>query len=153
MNRTSIRVALGLPLVAVVAVLATASGAAAQETPGNAPAGQTFTLSAAMVNVLLGAVLPFLVGALLKESNPRWLKATVGLLVAAVAAVLAESIRDDGTAILSWDMLANIVTVYVAQVVAYLGLWGPAGDASPKGSFNRTLGPGVVPGDAKPKAA
>jgi hypothetical protein len=141
------RLLAGFVVVAGTLLLGATAAAAGvlQEAPGDAPVGDTLTLSAASVNIIIGVLLPILLGVLLKESNPQWVKTIGGIVVAGIAAIVTEAIRDDGTAVLSWDMFLTFVTVYVPQIVSYLGFWQPLGRDTSAGTFNLALGPGVVP--------
>ena len=142
-----------LAVVAGALVLLHAGPAAADTANPDGPVGNTLTLSAAAVNILLGAVLPFLVGVLVKPNNPQWVKVGLGLAAAAAAAVIANAVRDDGTAVLSWAMFLQFATVYLGQLGAYLGILAPIGQDTAAGSFNRALGPGVVPIERRRPAA
>jgi hypothetical protein len=140
--------------VGVVVLGATAAGAGVlQETPPSAPAGDFLHLSALGVNILLAAVLPVVAGVLLRESNPEWVKVIGGIVVAGVAALITEAVRDDGTAVLSWDMFVTGATMWIAQIAAYLGIWKPLGKDTAAGSLNGALGPGVVPFERHPSAS
>lgn len=141
-------------LVALTLVFDPPAGASVlQEASGDAPVGQTLTVSAAGVNIIIGVLLPILLGALLKEGNPQWVKTIGGIVVAGVAAIITEAIRDDGTAVLSWDMFLTFATVYLPQIVSYLGFWQPLGTDTAAGSFNRALGPGFVPFERSPSSS
>jgi hypothetical protein len=153
-SATVLIVAVVLGAIVVLAADAIPAGAAAlQEPSGDGPVGSTLTLNATVVNILIGVVLPILLGIALKPSNPQWVKTIGGIVVAGVAAVITNAIRDDGTAVLSAAMFLQFVTVYVPQIVSYLGLWKPLGEDTAAGSFDGALGPGVVPFEKRPAAA
>jgi hypothetical protein len=141
------RLVVGLAIAAgvIVAGAQYAGAVVLQEAPPSAPVGQTLTVSAAGVNILIGVLLPLLLGVLVKPGNPEWVKVIGGIVVAGAATLITEAIRDDGTAVLSWDMFLTFVTVYVPQILAYLGVYKPLGNDTPQGSFNGALGPGVIP--------
>lgn len=123
---------------AVVAVLA--SPASAQTVDPEAPVGAVLTLSDTGVRLLIGLVLPVVLGLIVKVTNPEWVKVIGGIVVAAIAAVITENIQDNGTAVLSWDMFVGAVLIYVPQIVSYLGIWKPL-------DLNNRLAPdkGLIP--------
>jgi hypothetical protein len=152
MTRTLIRRAAlvgGLLLTALLALTLVfdppAGASVLQETPPSAPAGDFIHLSALGVNLLLATGLPLVAGVLLRQSNPEWVKVVGGIIVAGVAALITEAVRDDGTAVLSWDMFITAATMWLGQIAAYLGIWKPLGKDTSAGTFNSALGPGVVP--------
>ena len=146
--------ALFVAAVAMTLVFSPPAGAAVlQEAADSAPVGNVLTVSAAGVNLLVGLVLPVLAGIALKETNPAWVKVIFGILLAGVAALVTEAIRDDGTAVISWDMFLTAAQLWAVQIAAYLGIYRPLGQDTARGSFNASLGSGFVPFERGPAAS
>lgn len=82
-------------------------------------------LSNQMVEILVGLVLPLVVGLVTKYSASRKLKVVAGILVAGIAATLLEAATEGGGALLTEEHLWSFVRVYGAQIAAYLGVYGP----------------------------
>jgi hypothetical protein len=122
------------------AYLSWALPASAQTLPEDAPVGATLTLSDTGVRLIIGLVLPIVLGLIVKASNPEWVKVIGGIVVAAIAALITDNLQDNGTAVLSWDMFVGAVLIYVPQVVSYLGIWKPL-------DLNNRLAPdkGLIP--------
>ena len=81
------------------------------------------TLDATVVAIVLGLVLPFVVGLMTKLGASKAVKATVGIVVAGIAATIQNALKDDGTAFISSEMFLNFVLVYGTQLLSYHGLW------------------------------
>lgn len=100
-----------------------------------------FTIDEVGVSIIVGLLLPLVLGVLVKPTNPPWVKVIGGIVVAAIAALVKENIQDDGTAIISWAMVIETALIYLPQIAAYLGIWKPLAD----GDLNGKMGPGVIP--------
>lgn len=83
------------------------------------------TLSSAMVAVLLGLVLPVVVGFMTKANASDKVKIGVGIIVAGVASTVQNAVVADGSAFISAEMALNFVLVYGSQLLSYLGIWKP----------------------------
>lgn len=94
------------------------------------------TVSATGVSLILGFFLPILNGFLIRTTMPEALKVSIGIVIAGAAALIANAMLDDGSAVLSWDMLTQFALVYGAQIAAYLGVWKPV-------EINERTGPGL----------
>lgn len=81
------------------------------------------TLDATAVALVLGLILPFVVGLVTKVNASKAVKATVGIIVAGIGATIQHAVKDDGTAFISSQMLLNFAIVYGTQVLSYHGLW------------------------------
>ncbi len=130
------RAALGAMAV-VIAIVATASIAAAQIAPNgdvspDAPASAYLTVNNTLVLLLTGAVIPIVNGLLLRPDNPSWVKVLVASVVATVAHGLSQAVQADGTAVLTQEWLLGLVLTVASMIAAYLGIWKPAIDPNAK---------------------
>jgi len=73
--------------------------------------------------VITGLILPFVVGFVTKLSASSAFKAILGIVLAALAAIVERATQADGTAIISGGLLLDIILVYGPQLLSYLGLW------------------------------
>ncbi len=126
-NRPQLR---HLSLVTTVAV-----GAALLIT--NPAYGQADTTTDVMVSVpwltlLVGSLIPLLVGFILASDAAAAVKATVNLAASAVVAGLSTVI-DSGGVFVALDFVNAFVAVYVVNQASHFGLWRPSG-------VTRTLG-------------
>lgn len=79
----------------------------------------------AWVSVIVGLVLPLVVGLLVKYNASKGVKVVVGILVSGVAAVLQQAIANGGDAVLTTETLRVFALTYGVQVLTYLGIYGP----------------------------
>lgn len=94
------------------------------------------TVSAVGVSLILGLVLPIVAGFLTRPTAPAGVKVVTGIVVAGVAALVTNAVRDDGSAVLSWDMVVQFGLIYGPQIAAYYGIWRPI-------DINAKTGPGL----------
>jgi hypothetical protein len=113
-----------------------------QELSPDAPA--VFTVNETVVSLVMGTLLPVVVGVLLRDGTPNWVKVVVGGAVAVLATLIKEAIQADGSATFSQDFVIQFFMVWIPQVAAYYGIWRPL-------SINTVTGPGVI-GPAAPEA-
>jgi hypothetical protein len=114
----------------------------AQDVPDESPIGALFTINQTTVMIILSVVIPLVLGVLLKPTNPEWVKVLAGGVVAGIATLITEAIRDDGTAVLSQEMLVQFAVQWIGVIATYLGVWKPL-------QINRKMGPGIVPIEKK----
>src|SRR5919106_2421098 len=102
------QIALGLVLIVVgflvgpggVSIFASTPAAAALlDHPGDsspdAAIGRQLTVNNAVVTVLVGTVLPFVNGLLVRPTNPAWVKTLLASLIAVVATALSQAAQAD----------------------------------------------------------
>lgn len=147
------RWALAAVAVGAVALVLLAAAAGAQVAPdGNAspdtPASAVFTVNNSLVTLLLGAVLPLVTGALLRPTNPEWIKVLVGGLVATLATAISQAVQADGSAAFSQEWFLQLALLWAAQIGAYYGIWNPV--LARRGGVNAATGRGVIPVDSRP---
>jgi hypothetical protein len=133
----------GLGLVAA-AFLAPGVAGAASDTPPPAgiEAGQDalFSLDAALVAIILGAVIPLLNGLLTKANWSSGVKALLGLALATIAGVITTATTDGGDAVFSQSLLLNTFLSFVAAAATYNNVWKPFGlTSTPNGSGEAKL--------------
>lgn len=102
----------------------------------------------AWVGVILGVVLPFVVGLLNHFNAPKSVKAVVGIIVAGVAAVLTQLAGSGTDVVITWGTVRLFALTYGVQLLAYLGLWS---NIPSNGGINAKLAPNK--GIGAPKAA
>lgn len=107
----------------------------AQNVTPDEPLG--LTVSEVGVSILLGLVLPVLLGFVLKPGAPEAVKVVGGIVIAGAAALIKEAVQADGSAVLSWAMLVQFALIYGPQIAAYAGVWKPL-------DINTRTGSGVV---------
>lgn len=128
-----------------------AAAAGAQTAPdGNAspdaPVSAVFTVNNTLVTLLVGAVIPLVVGLLTREDNPAWVKIGLAAAVTAVANYFLQTIQDDGTAVLSQEWLVQAVVMFATALGTYARIWSPL--ARDQGTTVSSIGSpsfGVVP--------
>lgn len=87
--------------------------------------------------ILTGLFLPIVVGLITKAGGSTAVKAVVGIVVAAIDALILRMTQFDGSAVFNSDYLLDVVMVYVPQLAAYLGFWRNMG----AGGINAKLAP------------
>jgi hypothetical protein len=91
--------------------------------------------------LITGILLPILVGAVTKYAGRDDVKAIVGIVVAAVAALVLRMTQYDGSAIFDPDYLLDVALVYVPQLASYLGFWRNLGTNEHGKGINAFLAP------------
>lgn len=95
------------------------------------------------VQIIISAVLPFLLGFVMKSRWPDKLKSNIGIVIAAVATLVTNAVNETGVAFLSWEMLQLFILGLAIQLATYNGFYKPSV------RVNETL-PSVVPDSVKP---
>ena len=85
----------------------------------------TITIAAAIVALLVGQVIPFLVAVLTKLEAAIWLKQVLTAFLAAVSGLLVTATQLDGTAVLSRESGLLAIGVFIASQTAYVALYRP----------------------------
>lgn len=73
--------------------------------------------------VITGLILPFVIALITKVSSSPAFKGFMGILVAAIAAIIERAVLADGSAVISTGLLLDVGLVYIPQLLTYLGLW------------------------------
>ena len=83
------------------------------------------TLSAVAVTLVLGTVIPLLVGLITKLDAPSKLKGALMIVLNAVQGLIVASQTSTGDAVLSVDALILFVAGVAMSLAAYYGLYKP----------------------------
>ena len=118
-------------LLVVAAILAfvvgapTAVFAAAEETAAVAAedVGSKFLIASPVWSIITGVLLPFVVGLITKASASDRFQAIVGIVVAAVGAIVVRATTVDGAAVLDQALVLDVFLVYAPQLLMYLGVY------------------------------
>lgn len=81
------------------------------------------TLTPMAWTIITGLILPFVIALIMKANASAPFKAVVGIVAAAVAAIVERATLADGSAIVTTGLLVDILMVYGPQILTYLGLW------------------------------
>jgi hypothetical protein len=84
------------------------------------------TISAQVVSIITGLLLPVLVAGVTKLNASETVKATAGLVLAAAAALIVQATQADGSAVITGSLLLTFAFVWVPQIASYYGWWKPA---------------------------
>lgn len=115
-------------VLAVVALGATMPAVASAATSGVTVAGTgRLVITPVAWTIITGLALPFVIAIITKASASATLKAVVGIVVAAVAAVVERAQLADGSAVITTGLLLDVGLIYVPQLLSYLGLWSHVG--------------------------
>jgi len=134
--------AAALTLTALVAAAGPASAAVAavgQET-GTETVGSTLTVSATLVTIVLGIVAPLVTGAIVRPTNPTWVKILLAGVVGIVLNALQQAVRADGSAVLSGPWLLQLALLLAAEFGTYHQIWQPLAG----GDLNARYGRGAI---------
>lgn len=124
----------------VLGIAGPASASALAVAQGTETVGDTFTVSATLVTILLGIVAPLVTGVLVRATNPAWVKILVAGLVGTTLSAIQQAVQADGSAVLSGPWLLQLSLLLAAQFGTYFAIWQPLTG----GELNRKLGPGVI---------
>lgn len=123
-------------LVAILAILAVPSPVFAQSDPPLDPAGPvalddtmaSVRLSALVVTMLVGTVIPVLVGLLSRWNSKH--KGALMIVLNVATALITTATLADGTAVFSQQMLITVVPGLVTSLATYYGILKPNGITS-----------------------
>jgi hypothetical protein len=87
----------------------------------------TITIDPFAVSILVGTVLPIVVGLVTKLGASSGLKAVLLLLLSAVQGLIVSSTMGDGAAVFSTETLLIAGLGWVSAVASYYGLLTPTG--------------------------
>lgn len=85
--------------------------------------GSQFVITSPVWTVLTGLLLPIVVGLITKASASNRFQAIVGIVVAAVGALVLRATTVDGAGVLDKALVLDIALVYIPQIASYLGIW------------------------------
>lgn len=86
-----------------------------------------FVISAPVVVVILGTVVPLVTGLLTKYTLSPGIKGLITVLLNAVVAAITTAIVADGSAVFSNQTLLTFVLGLVSSTAAYYNVWKPNG--------------------------
>lgn len=101
-----------------------------------------FHLNVAVLTLLAGTVVPFVVGLITKTSASPQFKSVANAVLSAIAGALAVAIDADGKVMLV-TLLTAALTTFVASNATYQGLWKPSGAALVVANITGNHGLGV----------
>ena len=78
-----------------------------------------------LVKIAVGLLLPALTGLLTKWNASATVKQVVAIVLSAVSAIIIENTVEDGSAVLSSEVLLDAAILYGVQILSYLGLYKP----------------------------
>lgn len=83
------------------------------------------TINATFVTILIGTLIPILVGLLTKlDASPK-VKSIVSIVLNAVQALIVSSVVSDGTAIISKQTAILWGLGVITSIATYVGIWKP----------------------------
>lgn len=89
-------------------------------------AGSTYVLSPTVWKIVTGLALPFVIALITKASANPIFKGVVGIVVAAVDALVIRWTTLDGSMVFDQAALQDIFMVYGVQLLTYLGVYRQA---------------------------
>lgn len=87
----------------------------------------TFVVTKPVWTIVTGLVLPFLIALISKASASATFKGVLGIVLAAVAAIVERATLTDGSALFTSALLFDALMVYAPQLLTYLGVWQHVG--------------------------
>lgn len=91
--------------------------------------GFEITLAPQTVQIIIGILLPLLVGAVTKLNASKAVKSFVLLVLSLIGGTISQAIGADGSAFFSQDMLIGVAATWVVAIATYYGFWKPSGTA------------------------
>lgn len=85
--------------------------------------GSKFLIASPVWSIIVGVLLPFVVGLITKASANDRFQAIVGIVVAAVGAIVVRATTVDGAAVLDQALVLDVFMVYAPQLLMYLGVY------------------------------
>jgi len=83
-------------------------------------------LNAPTVSLVIGAIIPLLVGLATKISTSSALKSVLMLVLNAVQSLIVTATQNDGAAVLSKQMLVTFVVSTIISAVSYTSVYKPS---------------------------
>jgi hypothetical protein len=93
----------------------------------NVPGADTaaFVVSAPVVTIILGTLIPLVTGILTKATLSPGIKGIITVVLNAVAAAVTTAVVADGSAVFSNQALLTFALGLVASTAAYYNVWNP----------------------------
>ena len=85
--------------------------------------GSRFVIANPVWSIIVGVLLPLVVGLITKASANDRFQAIVGIIVAAVGAIVVRATTVDGGAVLDQALVLDVFLVYAPQLLTYLGVY------------------------------
>lgn len=85
--------------------------------------GSNFVIASPVWSIIVGVLLPFVVGLITKASASDRFQAVVGIVVAAVGAIVVRATTVDGAGVLDKALFLDVFLVYGPQLLMYLGVY------------------------------
>jgi hypothetical protein len=101
-----------------------------------------FSLNEMYVSFIVAVIIPVILGFVLNDNAPNWVKVVLGGAVTVAATLLKEAIQSDGSAVFSQEFVVQFFMIYIPQVALYYGFWKPL-------DINRVTGQGIINVKAK----
>jgi chromate transport protein ChrA len=95
-------------------------------------------ISAPVVRVIQGVILPVLLAVLYKAGGSPWVKGLITIIASALTALITNAVLDTGTAVFSQQYILDWFMTWAPTVLMYVGVYS-------KIDINAKLGPGIVP--------
>lgn len=86
-------------------------------------AGSTYVLSPFIAKTIIGVLLPFALGIIMKQNLSDRAKGVIGVVTAAIAALILRWQQLDGSLIMDQAALQDIFHVYGVELLLYLGVY------------------------------
>lgn len=83
----------------------------------------TLILTPTNWTIITGLILPFVIGIITKYAASKQIKSVVGIVLAAVAAIVERATLTDGSAVFSSGLFLDVGLIYVPSLATYWGLW------------------------------
>lgn len=110
-----------LSALALVGLLPAVAYAQTAETAGDA----VLAIPQATWAIIMGTVVPVVVGIITKLAAPSWLKGFINLVLSAVAGLIATATQADGSALFTQSTLVNAAVAFVTATAMYYSIWKP----------------------------
>lgn len=114
-------------VAAFFAILAIPTMAFAAEAPiGVAGTSHQLSITPPAWTIVTGLLMPLVIALVMKASASPLFKGVVGIVAAALAAIVERATLADGHHVISAGLALDVLMVYGPQLLSYLGLWSHA---------------------------
>jgi len=135
--------ALVAALFAVLAIPAMAFAADPVAPVGVAGTSHQLSITPPVWTIVTGLLMPLVIALVMKASASPLFKGVVGIVAAALAAIVERATLADGHHVISAGLALDVLMVYGPQLLSYLGLWSHA-------NINAKIAPNVGLGPSNP---
>lgn len=94
---------------------------------GVARTAGNITLTPVVWTIVTGLIMPFVVALVMKASASAVFKGVMGIVLAALAAIIERATLANGSAVFTAGLLLDVGLVYIPQLATYLGVWQHVG--------------------------